>query len=142
MPAYNLSGYYCITFILFMILNLYLFNNILLASIYSNYKKHLKAEVKVSTKLRQDKLKKAFDLLKTQSAVYTEKYSISYKTFQQLIERMYPSNSESKTKILFNLLDRDDGNHLCKFLKHSHFFVVYYLSLFFTRSVLRVFIFC
>jgi two pore calcium channel protein 3 len=114
MPAYNLSGYYCITFLAFMILNLYLFNNILLATVYSNYKKHLKNEVKVSIKLRREKLKKAFDFLKTKSENYTEKFSITYGTFERLIKAMYPQNSESKTKILFNLLDRDEGNQICE----------------------------
>ncbi len=114
MPAYNLSGYYGISFIAFMILNLYLFQNILLATVYTNYKKNLKDEVRVSMKLRREKLKKAFDLLKTHSDVYSECFSVSYTTFQRLIKRMYPKNSENKTKILFSLLDRDEGNHLCK----------------------------
>ena len=42
MPAYDYNGYYSIFFILFLGVNLYLFINIILATIYTNYKKHLK----------------------------------------------------------------------------------------------------
>ena len=47
MPAYDLSGFYSIFFIVFMIVNLYLFINIILATIYTNYKKHLKVSVSI-----------------------------------------------------------------------------------------------
>jgi two pore calcium channel protein 3 len=45
MPAYDLNPAYAIFFIAFMIVNLYIFINIILATIYTNYKKHLKVEV-------------------------------------------------------------------------------------------------
>ena len=42
MPAYDFNGAYSIFFLVFMLVNLYLFINIILATIYTNYKKHLK----------------------------------------------------------------------------------------------------
>lgn len=42
MPAYDYNGAYSIFFIVFMLINLYLFINIILATIYTNYKRHLK----------------------------------------------------------------------------------------------------
>ena len=42
MPAYDLNGAYSIFFIIFMLVNFYIFINIILATIYTNYKKHLK----------------------------------------------------------------------------------------------------
>ena len=42
MPAYDLNGFFSIFFIVFMLINLYIFINIILATIYTNYKKHLK----------------------------------------------------------------------------------------------------
>ncbi len=42
MPAYDLNPAYALFFIAFMIVNLYIFINIILATIYTNYKKHLK----------------------------------------------------------------------------------------------------
>ncbi len=116
MPAYNLNGFYCITFVAFMILNLYLFNNILLATVYTNYRKNLKEEVKLSIQLRREKLRNGFNFLKTRSPNYTEIFSVTFTTFERLIKQMYPNGSECKTKILFNLLDRDDANQLCNFL--------------------------
>jgi hypothetical protein len=84
-----------------------------LAAIYTNYKKKLKEEVKMTIQLRQEKLKNAFSFLKTNAVNYTETFSITFATFERLIKQMYPNESECKTKILFNLLDRDDGNQLC-----------------------------
>lgn len=84
MPAYDLNGAYAIFFIVFMLINLYIFVNIILATIYTNYKKHLKVsttvpriwqiwlievfvhkdEVKQSLELKRNKIKDAFDLIK------------------------------------------------------------------------------
>ncbi len=42
MPAYDVSGVYALFFIVFMVINLYLFINIILAAINATYKKYLK----------------------------------------------------------------------------------------------------
>ncbi len=42
MPLYDYNGFYSLFFIIFLLVNLYLFINIILATIYTNYKKHLK----------------------------------------------------------------------------------------------------
>jgi len=42
MPIYDVNSLYAIFFIVFLIINLYVFMNIILATIYMNYKKHLK----------------------------------------------------------------------------------------------------
>ncbi len=97
-----------------MILNLFVFNNIVLAAIYTNFKKNLKHEVKVSIKLRRQKLNEAFDLLKKHSASYIDEFAIDFITFEHLIQKIYPKKSQNKTQILFNLLDLDEGNSLCK----------------------------
>jgi hypothetical protein len=97
-----------------MILNLYLFLNITLATIYTSFKKNIEEEVKFLICLRRKKLENAFNLLKAHAKDYTQKYSINYETFKMLMKKIYPNKSENKTRIIFNLLDRDRGNHLCK----------------------------
>ena len=42
MPAYNVNGFYAIFFVAFMLINYYVFINVILATIYTNYRKHLK----------------------------------------------------------------------------------------------------
>lgn len=42
MPAYDYNPAMSIFFVVFMLVNLYIFMNITLATIYSNYKRHLK----------------------------------------------------------------------------------------------------
>lgn len=64
MPAYDVNGVYAIFFIVYMLINLYIFINIILATIYTNYKKHLKDEVKFSLEIKRDKIKDAFNLIK------------------------------------------------------------------------------
>lgn len=42
MPAYDSSNWYALFFIFFLVINLYMFMNVLLAVIFNSYKKHLK----------------------------------------------------------------------------------------------------
>ena len=56
MPAYNLSWLYCILFVSFLVICLYLFMSIILAVIYNNYKKHLKNEVQKYVYRKRKKL--------------------------------------------------------------------------------------
>ncbi len=42
MPVIDRSLWYALYYIVFVVLNVFIFLNILLASIYTNYKKHLK----------------------------------------------------------------------------------------------------
>jgi two pore calcium channel protein 3 len=44
MPAFNESMLYVIFFLAYLLVNLYLFMNLLLAVIFSNYKQHLQAK--------------------------------------------------------------------------------------------------
>lgn len=45
MPAYDYSNWFVIFFVIYVILNLYIFMNIVLAVVYNNYKKHLKVGI-------------------------------------------------------------------------------------------------
>ena len=49
MPAFDLNNAYAMFFIAFILINLYIFMNIILATIYMNYKKHLKASLPATT---------------------------------------------------------------------------------------------
>uniref|UniRef100_A0A8C1GYV5 Two pore segment channel 3 n=1 Tax=Cyprinus carpio TaxID=7962 RepID=A0A8C1GYV5_CYPCA len=63
MPAYNYSDSFTIFFILYIVINIYTFMSFFLAVVYSNYKKHLKEEVRQLVKARRFKMCRAFSLL-------------------------------------------------------------------------------
>ena len=62
MPAYNASGWYVWFFLIYVCVNLYLFMSIVLAVIYSNYRKHLKDEVESGVFIKRRLLGRAFDM--------------------------------------------------------------------------------
>ena len=45
MPAFDLSTYYVIFFVVFLVVCFFIYMNIILAVIYNNYRKHLKVGV-------------------------------------------------------------------------------------------------
>lgn len=61
MPAYNTNRWYALYFVLFLVVNLYLFMNIILAVVYNNYRKHLKEEVKSLVSMKRESLSRAYD---------------------------------------------------------------------------------
>lgn len=42
MPAYNASSWFAVFFIIYILINTYIFMSVFLAVVYNNYKKHLK----------------------------------------------------------------------------------------------------
>lgn len=48
MPAYHKNKWFALYFVLFLVVNLYLFMNIILAVIYNNYRKHMKVSAIVT----------------------------------------------------------------------------------------------
>ena len=63
MPAYHQSKWYSLFFIIFFILNLYLFCNVILAVIYNNFRKHIKNEVRNMLDTRKTSLIKSFEVM-------------------------------------------------------------------------------
>jgi hypothetical protein len=136
MPAYDLNGAYSVFFIIFMLVNLYLFINIILATIYSNYKRHLKAEVISTIKLKLTKSKDAFELIKvaynaikppvdngtetansvefkeTEYLRSTSQHVITYPRFEKLMKLIDPNKKENQIRIIFELIDFDNNNLL------------------------------
>ena len=42
MPAYNASSFFAVFFVVFILINTYIFMSVFLAVVYNNYKKYLK----------------------------------------------------------------------------------------------------
>lgn len=63
MPAYRQSKWYAAFFVSFIVLNVYLFCNVLLATIYNNFRKHLRYETKHMLDTRKTSLIKSFEVM-------------------------------------------------------------------------------
>lgn len=73
MPAYRQNPLYALYFVAFLIVNLYLFMNLMLATIYSNYRRHLKSEVQRMQQARCTSLQQcALALRPAKSAVFND----------------------------------------------------------------------
>lgn len=47
MPAYNASSWFAVFFIVYILINTYIFMSVFLAVVYNNYKKYLKVAASV-----------------------------------------------------------------------------------------------
>ena len=61
LPAYQSSYYYTIFFVVYLILGLYLLLNILLANVFSMYKRRLEQKLESVSEKRTNRLGKHFD---------------------------------------------------------------------------------
>jgi hypothetical protein len=132
MPAYNENWIFCIFFIIFLIVHLFIFTNIILATIIQNYKTHLRDDIKWTIKIKREQTNEAFDYLKDnlfeliQNNPTMYKFEITeyikspsvpvltYSKFNALLRRIYPKMPEDQFKNLFHILD-SDGNNLLTF---------------------------
>ncbi|CAD5119110.1 DgyrCDS7754 [Dimorphilus gyrociliatus] len=105
-PSYNKSHYYAIFFVLFLVINLFLFMSIVLAVIYNNYRRHLKNEIKHLLKNKQEYLDQAFNLLKTTTNGFV---GINKITWNELLSIARPKYSRLQSVLLFTVLDTSDN---------------------------------
>ncbi|RNA14534.1 two pore calcium channel 1-like [Brachionus plicatilis] len=136
MPAYNLNGAYVIFFLVFMLVNLYIFINIILATIYTNYKKHLKEEVRETIKLKRDKMEDAFNMVRIpirlldseekaninmdNEVIRSEHQCVITKgTFSRLMNLVNPKIKSHQINALFRILDFDN-NGILSFKEFVH----------------------
>lgn len=72
LPAYNANRWYCLFFMLYMLIGMYFLQNLLLAVIFENYKKRLlqNAERKIET--REQAISDLFDVYDTEKKGYLD----------------------------------------------------------------------
>ncbi|CAF0832205.1 unnamed protein product [Adineta ricciae] len=114
MPAFNVSILYVIFFMAYLLVNLYLFMNLLLAVIFSNYKQHLMEEQQVIHKRQLDTLTIIFQRLSSNNSTN----HVSYNTYEQLMRAIKPDITETIIDAYWKTLDvpnKEDGLDLKKF---------------------------
>lgn len=116
MPAFDLSTYYVIFFVVFLVICFFIYMNIILAVIYNNYRKHLKNEVRKAVFSKRQQLGKAFKILALE---LRNKQVVTRTRFVQLMKFLDSEKNPALINVLWIVLDSDGSDYLEKgeFLK-------------------------
>ncbi|KAK4286162.1 hypothetical protein QN277_002757 [Acacia crassicarpa] len=104
-PAYKASRWYCLFFILFVLLGVYFVTNLVLAVVYDSFKSELAKQVFEMDQMRRNMLGKAFDLLDNNHVGCLDKNQC-IELFQELNKyRTLPKISRGEFELIFDELD-------------------------------------
>ncbi|KAI4833171.1 hypothetical protein KUCAC02_016085 [Chaenocephalus aceratus] len=153
MPAYNASYFFAIFFILYILINNYIFMSVFLAVVYNNYKYHLKEEVRQLVRAKRHKMVRAFAVLQDQRE--GREPAVNQANWNQLVRLVQPDaatlTESCWSKVAFvqladllnievitlksrphplqslcpNLYQSAPSRLLCKLVQHRAFVIVY-----------------
>ncbi|XP_015573991.1 two pore calcium channel protein 1 [Ricinus communis] len=104
-PAYKASRWYCLFFVLYVLLGVYFVTNLILAVVYDSFKGQLAKQVSEADSMRKRMLVKAFNLIDKYNVGYLNKEQ-SIHLFQELNRyRTLPKISGEEFELIFNELD-------------------------------------
>uniref|UniRef100_A0A8C9Z475 Two pore segment channel 3 n=1 Tax=Sander lucioperca TaxID=283035 RepID=A0A8C9Z475_SANLU len=104
MPAYNNSYVFAIFFILYILINTYIFMSVFLAVVYNNYKKYLKEEVRQLVRAKRHKMVQAFGVLQEQREGGGEPV-VTHHNWNQLIRLVQPDIRNAHRELLWSVAD-------------------------------------
>ncbi|XP_027138515.1 LOW QUALITY PROTEIN: two pore segment channel 3 [Larimichthys crocea] len=110
MPAYNASFVFAIFFILYILINTYIFMSVFLAVVYNNYKKYLKEEVRQLVRAKRHKMVRAFAVLQEQREEGGEPV-VTQANWNQVVRLVQPDISNAHRELLWSV--SDDKNQGC-----------------------------
>ncbi|XP_054460048.1 two pore segment channel 3 isoform X2 [Anoplopoma fimbria] len=110
MPAYNASFVFAIFFILYILINTYIFMSVFLAVVYNNYKKYLKEEVRQLVRTKRHKMVRAFAVLQEQRAEGGQPM-VTQASWNQIVKLVQPDISNAHRELLWSV--SDDTNQGC-----------------------------
>uniref|UniRef100_A0A8C4WR07 Two pore segment channel 3 n=1 Tax=Eptatretus burgeri TaxID=7764 RepID=A0A8C4WR07_EPTBU len=111
MPAYNKSSWYSLFFIVYIVVNTYLFMSIFLAVVYNGYRKHLKNEVRTSVFNKRRSMGCAFHAL---CEPLNEDMVMSQSTWLKLVSVVAPTMSEGHRMLLWQVSDEEHQGYIGK----------------------------
>ncbi|XP_031419480.1 two pore segment channel 3 [Clupea harengus] len=112
MPAYNYSSFFAVFFIVYILINTYIFMSVFLAVVYNNYKKYLKEEVRQLVKAKRRKMVRAFSLL--QQSGLGEEPAVSQARWKQLVCLVQPGISSAHRELLWSVSDENKNGYIGK----------------------------
>ncbi|KAH9616307.1 hypothetical protein KSS87_013461 [Heliosperma pusillum] len=108
-PAYKVSRWYCLFFVLYILLGVYFITNLVLAVVYDSFKSELAKQVGRMDNARRRILVKAFHLIDTANREYLDKHQC-HRLFEELNKyRTLPKMSIEDFELIFEELD-DSGD--------------------------------
>lgn len=110
MPAYNSHVLFAAFFILYILINTYIFMSVFLAVVYNNYKKYLKEEVRQLVRTKRHKMSRAFAQLQERREEGEEPV-VTRVCWNKLVQLVQPDISHAHKELLWNVCD--DGNKGC-----------------------------
>lgn len=113
MPAYNSISVFALFFIVFILVNTYIFMSVFLAVVYNNYKKHLKEEVRQLVRAKRHKMARAFAVLQQKTAEGAEP-SVTHDLWSRLVRRVRPDISNAHKELLWSVCDPDEKGAIGK----------------------------
>ncbi|XP_063043101.1 two pore segment channel 3 [Engraulis encrasicolus] len=111
MPAYNYSSFFAVFFIVYILINTYIFMSVFLAVVYNNYKKYLKEEVRQLVKAKRRKMLRAFGVLQSGAG---QESSVSKAHWTQLVCLVQPGISSGHRELLWSVSDDDKKGSIGK----------------------------
>ncbi|KAK5926073.1 hypothetical protein CgunFtcFv8_021675 [Champsocephalus gunnari] len=112
MPAYNASYFFAIFFILYILINNYIFMSVFLAVVYNNYKYHLKEEVRQLVRAKRHKMVRAFAVLQDQRE--GREPAVNQANWNQLVRLVQPDVSNAHRELLWSVCDNNNQGHIGK----------------------------
>ncbi|XP_032099586.1 two pore calcium channel protein 2-like isoform X2 [Sapajus apella] len=111
MPAYDFNWWYSLYFIIYIIINTYIFMSVFLAVVYNNYRKHLKNEIRKLAYLKRHKMIAAFNVLKVK--VGTD-FVVEEAQWRRLAQVVAPDMSSAHLELLLRISDEGQKGHVDK----------------------------
>ncbi|KAL7987266.1 hypothetical protein Chor_006185 [Crotalus horridus] len=111
MPAYDYSWWYSLFFIIYVIINTYIFMSVFLAVVYNNYRKHLKNEIRKLAYMKHHKMIEAFNLLKVKER---DEFVIQEDQWKSLVKLVAPQISASHRELLLRVSDEEQKGYVDK----------------------------
>ncbi|XP_005945747.1 two pore segment channel 3 [Haplochromis burtoni] len=104
MPAYNSNFFFAVFFIVYILINTYIFMSVFLAVVYNNYKKYLKEEVRQLVRAKRHKMVRAFGVLQEQREEGGEPV-VTQASWNQLVRLVQPNLSNAHRELLWSVSD-------------------------------------
>ncbi|KAG7492981.1 hypothetical protein MATL_G00019890 [Megalops atlanticus] len=111
MPAYNASFFFAVFFIVYILINTYIFMSVFLAVVYNNYKKYLKEEVRQLVRAKRNKMVRAFRVLQE---TWGGEPRVTQARWNQLVRMVQPGLSNSHRELLWCVSDVDKKGYIGK----------------------------
>ncbi|XP_058496744.1 two pore segment channel 3 [Solea solea] len=104
MPAYNSSFFFAIFFIVYILINTYIFMSVFLAVVYNNYKKYLKEEVRQLVRAKRHKMVRAFAVLQERREEGGEPV-VTQANWNQVVRLVRSDISNAHRELLWSVCD-------------------------------------